>query len=582
MSFVDSTSFRQRLKRVFVPVATGIASCLASAGAAQAQAPDWQSVLNTTQTVGNSSTVTATAVNAAGDVFLAGTIRGSVSFGSTVVSSTGGTEAFVAKWTPGLGFRWVQPLGVSTVAHVVVNGSSVLLAGAYSAASVRLGTSVLTSAGGTDGYLARLTDAGSSASFDWARSLGGSADDKIYALAASGSSVYIAGDFYSPALAVGNTTLTNAGTGTNDAFVAKFTDAGSAGTPEWALRVGSAERDVATALAVSGTSVYLAGSFYGSSIALGSTSLPNTPSALGGSDAFVAKLTDGGSSGTFTWAQHIGGEVFEEVWVLGVSGSSVYATGRFNSLTAALGSTILANASGSFDTFVAKLTDGGNTGAFTWAYRAGGTGHDAGWGVAVRGNSLYVAGAFYSATATFGSTTLTNASSLDTYDLFVTKLVDAGSSASFSWAQRAGGTQDDEARSLALGANRLYIGGYVQPEASFGSMTLLAPVGERVAYVAWLNDAALATTAPAWAVGLQLYPNPARSAVTVQLPAVPGASQATLTLTDALGRTVLTQAAPMTAAGSRTELPLPGLSAGLYHVRVQAGGQQASRALVIE
>lgn len=48
------------------------------------------------------------------------------------------------------------------------------------------------------------------------------------------------------------------------------------------------------------------------------------------------------------------------------------------------------------------------------------------------------------------------------------------------------------------------------------------------------------------------YPNPAHATATVQLPAVPGASVATLTLCDALGRAVRTTAVALPATASTT------------------------------
>ena len=83
-------------------------------------------------------------------------------------------------------------------------------------------------------------------------------------------------------------------------------------------------------------------------------------------------------------------------------------------------------------------------------------------------------------------------------------------------------------------------------------------------------------------VRFELTPNPAHGTATVQLPAVPGAAQATLTLLDALGRTVRTQLVPLPAAGATAEVPLAGLAPGLYRLRVQAGGLLASRALAVE
>lgn len=91
-----------------------------------------------------------------------------------------------------------------------------------------------------------------------------------------------------------------------------------------------------------------------------------------------------------------------------------------------------------------------------------------------------------------------------------------------------------------------------------------------------------ATTTARPAINISLYPNPARTSVAVQVPAIAGASRATLTLLDALGRPVRTQRLTLPAVGTTTEMPLAGLAPGLYQLRVQAGSQQVSRALVVE
>lgn len=90
---------------------------------------------------------------------------------------------------------------------------------------------------------------------------------------------------------------------------------------------------------------------------------------------------------------------------------------------------------------------------------------------------------------------------------------------------------------------------------------------------------ALALHAAAAELTMQLYPNPAQQTTTVQLLPVPGATTATLRLTDALGRLVREQTAPL---GPPHELPLGGLSSGVYCLQVRAGGQTATRRLVVE
>ena len=81
---------------------------------------------------------------------------------------------------------------------------------------------------------------------------------------------------------------------------------------------------------------------------------------------------------------------------------------------------------------------------------------------------------------------------------------------------------------------------------------------------------------------LSVFPNPARATATVQLAALPGTTEAALTLLDGLGRTVRTQQIRLTATGGTAEVSLAGLAPGLYQVRVQAGGQQARHSLAVE
>ena len=89
----------------------------------------------------------------------------------------------------------------------------------------------------------------------------------------------------------------------------------------------------------------------------------------------------------------------------------------------------------------------------------------------------------------------------------------------------------------------------------------------------------LTTTAALQPESVGLFPNPAHGTATIQLPAIPGAPTAPLTLLDALGRTLRTQTV---STNARAELDLTGLAPGLYAVRVQAGAATAMRRLVVE
>jgi hypothetical protein len=328
---------------------------------------------------------------------------------------------------------------------------------------------------------------------------------------------------------------------------------------------------------VNGSNVYVAGNVGRGTATFGAIQLAN----LGDTDAFVAKITDAGTSASYTWAVQAGGISYDEVTALALSGPNVYAVGRFYSNSAAFGNQVLTKAtaySGDSDTFVAKLTDAGPTGHFVWAQRAGDSGGDIADAVAVSGANVYVSGRFTGVAIQFGAITLNSPPSGGHSNIFVCRLTDTGPTSAFDWAQQAGGFYNDYGNAVAISGRTVYVGGNVELQGTFGSFTV--GTNSFTGYLASLTDPTLtATAATRSTLSFTLSPNPARTAATVQLPAVPGAPNATLTLTDALGRVVRSETLP---AGRRHELNLGGLPAGLYAMQVQAGSICGTQRLVVE
>lgn len=553
-------------------VAAGLGLALALTLPARAQAPTWQTAVaaGNPATAASSVSVTAAAADASGNVFLTGSFLGTVAFGSTNLASAGNLDVFVAKWNPASGaFVWAQRLGGTgaDVAYgVAVSGTGVYLTG-YFTGTVAVGGSTLSSLGALDGFVAKLTDAGAGSSFAWSQRFGGPFDDVGYALAASGASVYVAGGFGGTA-GVGGFSLTSAGA--TDVLVAKLTDAGASGSFVWAQRAGGPSFDDVNSLALSGTSVYVAGGFVGTA-AFG----PAVLTSAGNTGTFVAKLSDAGSGAAFVWARQGASSGPNVAVALAANGSNVYVAGIFNAALG-LGSAVLTPA-GAFDGFVAKLTDAGPGGSFVWAQGMGGAGSDGLRRLAVSGSNVYAAGEF-TGQATFGPFAL---ASVGSSDVVVVKLTDAGPSATVAWAQRAGGTGTESVSALALSSTgTLCVGGALAPPVGFGTLPPVAsPFGNSLGFVAALAGNALATAGVGEPTSLALFPAPAHGRATVQLPAMPGAATATLTLLDALGRAIRTQTA---ATGSTAELDLAGLAPGLYAVRVAAGASTATRRLVVE
>jgi hypothetical protein len=331
------------------------------------------------------------------------------------------------------------------------------------------------------------------------------------------------------------------------------------------------------AVAVRGNSVYVAGVFRSPGATFGTIYL----GGRGNFDIFVTKLTDNGTSGSFVWAQDGGGQGDEYVSAMEITGAGIYLAGNFggyyNSTTATFGSTTLTSASvGETDIFVAKLTDAGTSAAFVWAQRAGGPDFDYVQELAVRGTAVYITGGFRGATATFGSTVVTNAGAAGQVDAFLAKVTDAGNAGSFAWALPAGGPGRDESLALFFNNNTISVSGVASLPAVFGSLTLANPSGRLVPFLATVTDATLTGLLSGTATGFALYPNPGHGSTVLQLPRLLG--KGTLTVLDAMGRTLLTQP----VAGPVAELNLRGLAPGLYQVRVQAGGQQLKHNLVVE
>jgi Beta-propeller repeat len=105
----------------------------------------------------------AVAVDSTDSVLLAGQFSGAVKFGGPPLQSTGGRDAFLAKQAPWGDTLWAQGYGdpssqtnASTAGGVAADPSSnVLVTGAFSG-SIDFGSSTLTSAGGSDIFVAKF------------------------------------------------------------------------------------------------------------------------------------------------------------------------------------------------------------------------------------------------------------------------------------------------------------------------------------------------------------------------------------------------------------------------------------------
>ncbi|MGD9030770.1 MAG: SBBP repeat-containing protein [Anaerolineae bacterium] len=221
---------------------------------------------------------------------------------------------------------------------IVVNGASVYVAG-YSKAT--WGTPVRPHSGDFygDAFVAQFNS--STGALQWNTFLGGARRDDAYGIAVGGSNVYVSGR----SLATWGTPL-NPHAGSDEEYDAYVARLNSGGTLQWHTFMGAPdyEADIAYAIAVDGTDIYVAGD---------STDTWGTPTSpyTADHDAFAARLSN---SGTLQWNTFLGGDDWDEGHAIAVAGTDLYVVGSSNVTYGDWGTPIRSGA-GSYDAFVANL-----------------------------------------------------------------------------------------------------------------------------------------------------------------------------------------------------------------------------------
>ena len=245
--------------------------------------------------------------------------------------------------------------------------------------------------------------------------------------------IYVAGSFKGSAT-VGAKVVKSAGA--YDVFLAKLDPAGK---PIWFITGGGPQWDLGRLEAIdTAGNAYISG-YFKSKATFGSFQL----TSKGKEDLFITRVS---SAGKVVWVTAAGGVGTDAASDLAIDNKAgLMMTGHFQNEVAFGAKTLTAK--GTTSAFVARLDA---TGKFLWASGADG-GNVGGGGIVVDGSGgARLAGSF-GGTATFGATTLTATSLVDSY---VAGLAKDGS---FSWAVRiANGrlgpvVQDGAGASLALG-----------------------------------------------------------------------------------------------------------------------------------
>ncbi|AKF08642.1 hypothetical protein DB32_005791 [Sandaracinus amylolyticus] len=220
---------------------------------------------------------------AAGGPCFGGRFQGSATFGTTSLHSAGSYDGLIACYAHDLSIRWAHRVGGTAsdiVTSIASSSGGIAIGGWFSGTTT--GDVALTSGGVMDGYVALFSTAGA---LQWARGVGGSQSDAVYAVAMAGPDVLVAGRVREPGAQIGVGTYVSLFSTASEAFAARFD---AAGATEWVQTFGGMRDDEALAIGVSsGERVAVAGSFSGTAT-FGTISFSTTSST--DADAFVHVL----------------------------------------------------------------------------------------------------------------------------------------------------------------------------------------------------------------------------------------------------------------------------------------------------
>ena len=400
-----------------------------------------------------------TTIDKSGNVYVAGQFSDStITFGFMALTNSGHEDIFIVKFDPAGNYLWATSAGdtgIDIASGIACDTSgNVYVTGNFTSSQMVIGNSTLTNEGMNDLFIAKFDQNGAPL---WAQSNGGTGIDFGNEIKSDGNGfIYLTGNFASPSITFGSTTLT--AFGTSKSFTVKYDLNGNA---VWAKGTDYTSYDQARSIAIDGNgNVFSAGTYYDYSVIIGSDTFPNQ----GNKDIYLSKYDQ---SGNFLWAISAGGFNADEVTCVATDAiGNVYITGHFYSPFISFESTVLNNAAfPGWDMYIAKYSSTGN---LIWVHSAtANTFDDACTGIAIDEWGNILVSGWFNGSFTLGTTTLQSEGG---YDLFIANFDTSGNEL---WAKSAGGVDNDFAMTMTCGAGGIYTGGFFEsPACNFDAITI--------------------------------------------------------------------------------------------------------------
>lgn len=396
--------------------------------------------------------VRAAVLDAQGNLYLAGSFRGTVRLADGDLASRGPSDAFVASFDAAGQARWAFATGSSesdeATGLAIDEQEGQLVVVGFVGASLDFGGQTYVNKGGDDAFVVAV-DA-STGNPRWGKLLGSLGDDRATSVSVSPSGDVSVGGSFTGAVDFGNGTLAGP-VATTSGFIARYTQDGG---PRWAQRLGGDGDVRVMGIADAGASrLYLAGTYEGALIP------PNVPTVTnaGATDLFICAVAS--SDGRFEWVQRLGGPAIDGALALAATEEGPVVTGRFSGQVSFGGN--LKSAAGLDDAFIARFNAGGG---LVWSHTFGSGGIDNGRALTLGNGRVYLSGAFSGSIFPIGAGT--KLSSAGGEDIFVAsyRYVDGAA----LWARSFGGPELDSSDAIALRGRRLVVAGAYSDRVDFG------------------------------------------------------------------------------------------------------------------
>jgi hypothetical protein len=417
---------------------------------------------------------TAVTVDANGNTLVAGYFMGSVDFGGGLLTSAGGYDLYLAKYSPSGAHLWSKRFGSSgneLVSSIALDSSgNIFLAGSFYG-TANFGGANLTSGGDADAFLAKYSAQGDPI---WSQRFGANMPDVFNKIAVDSQGNVIATGFFQGTVLVGSTTLYSWGNGI-DPMLAKFSPTG---VNLWAKNFYNAGTEYGNGIAVDKRinpltglpydNIVIAGYFNGYINFGGGQSDANLLTTAGG---YIAKFSPAGGH---LWSKPYGGSNGStRFWGMALdSNGDVAVTGDFSQQTS-LGGANITGTSWGLDLFVAKYS--GADGSYRWAtpilgYQAT-TGRPTSIAIDAQNNVLMTG--YFQGNYDFSGQSITSTAGVP--DGLVAKYGAAGNRL---WVQGFASTSSGSANSVTVDAsNHPVVTGYFTGSARCAGQTLTSAGG---------------------------------------------------------------------------------------------------------